>query len=106
DHDATEQNSLVKDDFDAGTSLSSKNNEVILEISLDKNWLLQKRRLVTTSTLTKAIVPGLPFENVDGSAISIDKDYNDRKRNVVNPSPGPFEILKTGRQTIKVWQMN
>jgi hypothetical protein len=31
-------------------------------------------------------------------------DYFGNKRNSSNPSPGAFEIGKTGTQKIKVWQ--
>ncbi len=54
----------------------------------DKKWLAQKHKLMTTETLSKAIVPGLPFENVDGSALRINKDYSGKKRDIRNPSPG------------------
>lgn len=103
EHDVIETNVLVKDDFDASPILSGRGNEMYLEIALDKNWLLRKRKLITTLTLAKAIVPDLPFENVDGSFIQIDTDYFGKKRNTVNPSPGPFEILSNGKQRIKVW---
>lgn len=103
DQDAKEENALVREEFDADPVLSLKGNEVNLEIALDKNWLTGKRKLVTTSILTKALVPGLRFENPDGSGIRIDTDYTGKKRNPGNPSPGPFEILNSGRQTIRVW---
>ena len=91
------------DDFDAAPILSEEDDEMYLEIALDKNWLLQKRKLVTTSILTKAHVPGLPFDNVNGSSIRLDADYSGNKRNIENPSPGPFEIVKSGKQKIRVW---
>jgi alpha-N-arabinofuranosidase len=84
--------------------LIAEKEKMYLEITLDKNWLAkQKRKLVTTQRLGKAIIPGLPFENTDGSPLRIETDYFGRKRNVVNPSPGPFEITKTGKQRIRVW---
>ena len=43
------------------------------------------------------------FENVDGSQLRIDIDYLGKKRNVENPSPGPFEIKVSGKQKIEVW---
>ncbi|SMO71969.1 DUF1565 domain-containing protein [Solitalea koreensis] len=95
---------LDKQDFDADAKLIKEKDGVYLEINLDKNWLAeQKRKLVTTETLQPAIIPNLPFENTDGSALKIDTDYFGNKRNTENPSPGAFEIKNTGKQKIKVW---
>ncbi|WP_159452616.1 DUF1565 domain-containing protein [Pedobacter nyackensis] len=104
DKDAEEKNFIADENFDAGAKLIKEGDKMYLEISWDKNWLTkQKRKLVTTASLTKAIVSNLPFENVDGSPLKIDVDYSGNKRNVLNPSPGVFEIVKTGKQKIKVW---
>ncbi|MCX6222915.1 MAG: right-handed parallel beta-helix repeat-containing protein [Bacteroidia bacterium] len=103
DQEATERNVVIKEDFDASANLLNEGKEMYLEIALDKNWLTQKRNLVKTASLTKAIVPNLPFENVDGSPVIIDLDYFGKKRNVENPSPGPFEIKSSGKQKFKVW---
>jgi alpha-N-arabinofuranosidase len=103
DQEATEENVIIKEDFDASVNLLKEGEEKYVEIALDKNWLSQKRELVTTKALTKAIVPDLPFENVDGSSLIIDMDYFGKKRNAENPSPGPFEIKNSGKQKFKVW---
>jgi alpha-N-arabinofuranosidase len=104
EQDATEQEALIKNDFDAGARLITRKDGVYLEINLDKNWLSEKaRKLVTTQSLHPAMVPDLPFENVDGSPIKIDLDYSGNRRNVANPSPGAFEIKQSGQQQIKVW---
>ena len=103
EHVAAETNALADNDFDAAVNLVQQGKDVYLQISFEKNWLNQKRKLVTTETLTKAIAPGLPFENVDGSALRIGIDYLGKKRNIENPSPGPFEIKDSGKQKIKVW---
>lgn len=101
---ALEKNMLVKEDYDAKASLTTEKGAVYLDISLDKNWLTaQKRAMVTTGSLTNAIIPNLPFENTDGSFLKIDTDYLGNKRNVSNPSPGPIEIEQSGKQKIKVW---
>ncbi|NML40373.1 DUF1565 domain-containing protein [Chitinophaga sp. G-6-1-13] len=100
---AIETDAVVSNDADTGVVLVQKGGNAFLEISMNKDWLLQKRRNVTTATLTKAVIPGLPFENTDGSALSIDTDYLGHKRNTSNPSPGPFEISKGAKQSIKVW---
>ncbi len=103
EHTATEINALVVKDFDASVSLLQQDQKIYLEIAFDKKWLAQKRKLVTTETLTKAIVPELPFEDVNGSPLRIDRDYLGEKRNVASPSPGPFEIKDSGKHKIKVW---
>ncbi len=103
EQDATERNAVIKNDFDASVCLSQKSKEMYMEISFDKNWLAQKRKLVTTELLGKVIIPNLPFENTDGSGVKINTDYFGKKRNVANPSPSPFEIVKSGKQTFKVW---
>ncbi|MBO9732412.1 MAG: right-handed parallel beta-helix repeat-containing protein [Chitinophaga sp.] len=100
---AAETDILVKSEFDPGVSLQQKGKDFFLEISTDKEWLSQKRTVITTTTLTKAVVPDLPFENTDGSVLRIDTDFTGKKRNAGNPSPGPFEITGTGKQSIKVW---
>lgn len=100
---AVETAAVVRNQFDSKVFLQEKGKDFFLEIWTDKDWLSQKRTAVTTTTLTRAIVPGLPFENTDGSALRIDTDFLGKKRNAVNPSPGPFEITGTGKQDIKVW---
>jgi len=100
---AEERNTLIEQDFDADVILLNENSTVYLELNLDKNWVDGKRRnQVTSSLLGKVIVPDLPFENPDGSPVKIDRDYSGNIRNSANPSPGPFEIGKSGRQEIKV----
>lgn len=100
---ATEVNASLDNDFDASDSLLQQDKKIYLEIAFDNKWLAQKHKLVTTESLAKAIVPGLPFENVDGSPLRIDRDYLGKTRNVENPSPGPFEIKSSGKQKIRVW---
>ncbi|HEY9258789.1 right-handed parallel beta-helix repeat-containing protein [Chitinophaga sp.] len=101
---ATEQQALIENNFDAGVRLITREDHVYMEINLDKNWLTgPARRIVTTSSLRHAVIPDLPFENVDGSPLTSDTDYLGNKRNTANPSPGAFEIKKSGVQQIKVW---
>ena len=104
DIDAVEKNFIADENFDTGAKLIPEGNKMYLEIALDKNWLLQqKRKMATTATLDKAVIPNLPFENVDGTPLKIAADYLGNARNQLNPSPGPFEILQTGKQKIRVW---
>jgi len=45
----------------------------------------------------------LPYERADGSAIRIDTDFFGKKRDVSNPTPGPFERPGIGPLRLKVW---
>lgn len=94
---------MADSDLDASVDLIQRNKKIVLEIAFDKRWVARKRKMVTTETLSKAIVPGLPFENADGSPLRIGIDYAGEGRSVENPSPGPFEIKASGRQKIEVW---
>jgi alpha-N-arabinofuranosidase len=90
-------------DFDAEVKIQKNDNKVFLEIVMDKNWLSQKRELVTTGILPNAVIPNLPYVNPDGSPIIINTDYFGIKRNIGNLSPGPFEITNSGKQSLQVW---
>ncbi len=60
-------------------------------------------RLVTTKLLGKAKIPNLPYENADGTPLTVDTDYFGKKRDTDRPSPGPFEKPGQGEITLKVW---
>jgi len=101
---ATETEAVVDTAFNARVNLLQQDGQTYIEITLDKKWLtMQKRELLTSTNLGNVVVPDLPFENPDGSGLIIDTDYLGKNRNTQNPSPGPFEILVSGRQRIKVW---
>jgi alpha-N-arabinofuranosidase len=95
---------LVAEDFDPGIKLEEKSDGWWLEMTVDPAWRSkQKRVVVTTETLPKAINPGLPYEKPDGSPYSIDTDYFGKKRNKKNPAPGPFKFSSKKRIRLKVW---
>lgn len=100
---ARERNAIVDTTFNADEKLITQDDKVYLQINLDKKWLQHKRQLVTTKSLGKAIIPGLPFENPDGSPVKINTDYFGKKRDLANPSPGPFEIKSSSLEKIRVW---
>jgi hypothetical protein len=56
--------------------------------------------------LGKAAVPGVLFENPDGSPCLLNTDYFGQKRSQTNPFPGPFELPGGGRQSLKVWPLS
>lgn len=98
---------LVKPDFDAGVKLLETNGSWYVEVNIDSKWSSeQKHQLVTTELLGKAKIPGLPYENPDGTTLKIGNDYFGIKRDAGNPYPGPFEVKDGGKLKLKVWPKN
>jgi alpha-L-arabinofuranosidase len=92
-----EQDPLVEADFDPGIQLTEEPEGVYLHMSLDRAWTEKRcRQLVTTQSLGKAKIPGLVYEQPDGSSYRLDTDYLGTKRNPANPYPGPFEMTEYG----------
>jgi len=99
-----EDHPLVDTDFDPQIALVEKSGGCYLEGNFEHAWAAARaRKLVTTELLGLAAVPGLPYENRDGSPLRIDADYFGKKRNEANPFPGPFESLQNGKQTLRIW---
>ncbi|MHC4646598.1 MAG: right-handed parallel beta-helix repeat-containing protein [Planctomycetota bacterium] len=98
-----ESSPLVEPDVDPGIKLVEKSDGMYLKITLDKGWAQQQRQMVTTALLGRAKIPGLGYEQADGSPLKIDTDYFGKKRNEANPSAGPFENSDEGELVLKVW---
>ena len=64
----------------------------------------QQTQIVTTDLLGKARIPNLSYGNPDGTLLKIDSDYFGKRRNMKNPSAGPFEDPGQGKLSLKVWQ--
>ena len=95
---------LLKPGFDPGLKLVKEKDGFYLELAVDEAWSgRQKRQLVTSELLGKAVISDLPFENADGSPAKIDTDYFGKKRDTANPFPGPFEIPAGGKLRLKVF---
>ena len=62
-----------------------------------------KTHLVNTALLGAAFQSETPFENPDGSPITINNDYFGENRNSETPIVGPLQNLKIGKNKIKVW---
>jgi hypothetical protein len=76
----------------------------LFKFNLPATALKTRTTLVTARLLGMARTPDLPYENVDGSPITIDKDYFGKPRSATNPSSGPFENPGTGLLRLKVWE--
>ncbi len=87
---------------DPGIRLVADGARLRLSVTLDPPLPKTGTALVTTALLGKAVIPGLPYENADGSPLQVDTDYFGRPRDGKQPTPGPFENPGTGALTLDV----
>ncbi len=98
-----ETNFIENSEFDPQLKLVEEGDNVFLHITLDDYFHALDPPFVTTGLLGRAKVPNVTYENPDGSPLKIDIDYFGEKRNIVAPSPGPFENTGKGRLRLKVF---
>jgi hypothetical protein len=94
---------IERANFKPELKIAESGNEVYLTVNLDEAVAERKTQLITTGLLGKAKMANELFENPDGTPLKIDDDYFGKIRSISNPSAGPFEEVKTGEKTIKVW---
>jgi len=92
---------LLKPDFDPQIKLVGNGAAPHLEISLDRAWAIEQRRIaVTSGSLGLPLISRLPYERADGTPIRIEEDLSGGRRDLENPFPGPIECAKNGRQSV------
>jgi hypothetical protein len=96
-------NDLVLAGSNPQVKLVSMGEQFRLELRLGPEWQQANTAIVTTALLGKAKIPGLPYENADGSPLLIGTDYFGKPRHPAKPTPGPFENPGTGPLTLRVW---
>lgn len=102
-HAAVEKDALIDMKEVADVELMEKDGEVYLAFPFSEKWSKQKRNLVTSKSLLPTVISQLPFENHDGSALQIDRDYFGEKRKSSNPFPGPFESISKRDKPQLIW---
>lgn len=98
-----EKNSLHLPEFNANIRLAEKQGTVHLHLALPEELADHSTRVVTTELLGKAEIPGLPYENPDGTPLRVTRDYFDASRKADNPAAGPFAEPGTGEVRLRVW---
>ena len=92
--------------YNPEVKLIKKSDGWYLSMNVPIDWMnSERRKLVNTALLGKAIVSNQSFTHPDGSPLKINFDYKDEKRIVSNPFPGPFEVKKAGKHEWKVWSI-
>jgi alpha-N-arabinofuranosidase len=100
---SAEAKPLVQTGVDPKVTLEEKDGNVYLHLTLGGTPQKANTTLVTTALLGKAKIPGLPYENPDGSPLAIDTDYFGKTRNEAKPTAGPFENPGAGPLSFTVW---
>ncbi|MDD4267633.1 MAG: right-handed parallel beta-helix repeat-containing protein [Pirellulales bacterium] len=100
---AKESPCLLQEGADPGLKLVQKGDGVSLHLAWGPALANAKTALVTTQLLGKARIPGLPYENPDGSPLKVDTDYFGKPRSEERPTAGPFENPAAGPIVLKVW---
>ena len=99
---AKETNPVAQSGVDPQVKVSLEGNQVTLSLNLGSELKPAATTLVTTALLGKAKIPGLPYEDADGSPVKIDTDYFGKKRSETGPTAGPFEAIGSGPITLRV----
>ena len=100
---AKESSPLVLSGVEPKPGIVEEGDRVFLVMTLGPEAAKPATQLVNTALLGKAKVPGLAYENPDGSPIVINTDYLGKARSVSKPSAGPFENPGQGSLRLKVW---
>lgn len=95
-------NNFVKAAIDPMVRLVCDEHGAVLSLSIGPELKQAQTKLVNTASLGTARVSGAAYENADGSALSISRDFLGRKRDPSSPMPGPFEYLEEGSMKMRL----
>jgi len=94
---------VILSNVDPQPAVLEEGDSVYLRLRLAEEGRKTATTRVTTALLGRARVPGLPYENADGSPLVIDHDYYGKQRRETGSTAGPFEDLGQGELRLKVW---
>jgi hypothetical protein len=100
---AKETNNVALPGVDPKAGIEEEGQNVYLHLALGQALQNPNTRLVNTELLGEAKIPGLAYENPDGSPLKVDTDYFGKRRNATSPTAGPFEQPGEGDLRLKVW---
>ena len=83
--------------------ITEEDGKWYLEIDMPESLFVKNSEIIGDKQLPMAYFSEADFENPDGSELVIDKDYFGNARGT-NPTTGPIEGLKSGKQKILVWE--
>jgi hypothetical protein len=98
-----EMNPVEFPGWNPSLKLTEESHGVYLHFTTDEAWLNQKTEIITTEFLGKAKIPKAPFDNPDGSPLTVNLDYFGNLRLNTNNLPGPFLEVNPGKVSLKIW---
>ncbi|MCL5129600.1 right-handed parallel beta-helix repeat-containing protein [Algibacter sp. L4_22] len=98
-----ETNAIENRTLNPEISLSEEADGYYLNITVDESFQNVKTKMVNTELLGMAFQSEAPFENKDGSPITLNEDFFGNQRDTESLMVGPFQNLKMGVNKIKVW---
>ena len=93
---------LTLPEADPSIKLTAKDDHFYLDLTFGQAVRKAATTPVTSGLLGQARVPGLAYENPDGTPLKIDTDYFGKPRDPAKPSAGPFETPGPGPLSIKL----
>ena len=97
-----ESDACTLPEADPKPTVTEEGPQVYLSFAVDESLHRARTQVVTSETLGTTVVSGLPFENPDGSPISVDVDFFGKKRDRLPPLPGPFDHVEIGANRMKL----
>ena len=91
----------VKTQTPTNARVYEENGDVYLEMTLDESFATLSPALVDTVRLGMPRISEAPFDNPDGSFITVDTDLLGNKRGE-RITAGPIESIGTGRIKVKI----
>ncbi len=100
---AREASYLVLTNFNPELKLVEEKRRFTLHLTLPPELKQADTMPVTTALLGNAKIPGVAYENADGSPLIINSDFFGKKRSKTHPVAGPFERSGAGSVALQVW---
>ena len=91
----------VKTETATDARVYEENENVYLEMTLDESFSALKPEIVDTKRLELPRISEAPYENPDGSPITVDTDLLGNRRGA-HPTTGPIENIGTGRVKVLI----
>jgi len=98
------EKNLYCSDVNPEVNIITEDTGVYLEITMPEESFTLPTEIITTETLGMSRITEARFENPDGSAIAITKDMLGHER-TSKPVVGPLEVLKPGKNKVKIWDV-